>query len=101
MSPQSQIKRKQNAKMKRDNNIRKIHQSVCGEVPLDTDQNDEMCDVMSVIGEKCQVELKELFAEGEKHGVGHRMKEIWNDDRNDDAEQYERDQSKNSKFYSV
>ena len=58
MSPQSQMKRKQNAKMKRDNNIRKIHQSVCGEVPLDTDQNDEMCDIMSVIEEKCQVELR-------------------------------------------
>ena len=91
------MKCKQNAMMKRDNNIQKIHQSVCGEVPLDTDQNDDM----SVIEEKCQVELKELFAEGEKHGVGHRMKEICNDDRNDDAGQYEMDQSKNSKFYSV
>ena len=40
-----------------------------------------MCDVMSVIEEKYQMELKELFAEGEKHVVGHRMKEIWNDDR--------------------
>ena len=76
MSPQNQMKRKQNAKMKEDNNIQKIHQSACGEVPLDKDQNDEMCDVMSVIEEKYQVELKELFAEGEKHGVGHRMKEI-------------------------
>ena len=60
------MKRKQNAKMKRDNTIRKIHQSVCGEVPLDMDQNDEMCDVISNFEEKCQVELKELFAEGEK-----------------------------------
>uniref|UniRef100_A0A1X7TCY2 Uncharacterized protein n=1 Tax=Amphimedon queenslandica TaxID=400682 RepID=A0A1X7TCY2_AMPQE len=81
--------------MKRDNDVRKIRQSAFGEVPLDTDQNDEMCNVISVIEEKCEAELKELFAEGKKHGVGHRMKEIWNNDRNEDAQQYERDQSKN------
>uniref|UniRef100_A0A1X7TYF4 Uncharacterized protein n=1 Tax=Amphimedon queenslandica TaxID=400682 RepID=A0A1X7TYF4_AMPQE len=66
-----------------------------GEVPLDTDQNDEICNVISVIEEKCEAELKQLFAEGEKHDVVHRMKEIWNNDRNEDTQQYERDQSKN------
>ena len=40
-----------------------------------------------------------LFSEGDKHGVGSRMREIWNaDKRNKDVDEFRSDQCINSKF---
>lgn len=71
MSPTSQMKRKQNAKMERDNIKRKLRSYEHTELPLDTDQDSDMNGIVSVIEKECASDLEKLFAEGDKHGVGN------------------------------
>ena len=99
MSPNSQLQRHKNKKVERDSSRRKLRQYDHMEVPLDNDQDDEMTKVVSTIEQECSDELELLFSEGDKHGVGSRMREIWNaDKRNKDVDEFRSDQCINSKF---
>ena len=42
--------------------------------------------------------LNDLFAEGDKHGVGQVMKDLWEKDKRNIKEEFERDQKKNSEY---
>lgn len=98
MSPSSQLKCKHNAKVERDNTIQKVKQYEHTEVPLDTDQDDEMNEIVSIIENEFQDELDKLLAEGEKHGVGHKMKEIWRANKQRDPRDFKNDQIFNSEL---
>ena len=96
MSPGSQDKRKLNAKVKRDSEARKDKYENC-EVPLSNEQDEEMNQVMATIEAECQDQLGELFEEGDRQGVGDRMRTIWESDKRIATEQFQRDQIVNSK----
>lgn len=98
MSLSSQLKRKRNAKVERDNTTQKLKRYEHTEVPLDTNQDDEMNEIVSIIENEFQDELDKLLAEGEKHGVGHKMKEIWSANKQRDSRDFRNDQIFNSEL---
>lgn len=101
MSPNSQLQRHKK-KVQRDSSRRKLRQYDHMEVPLDNDQDEEMTKVVSTIEQECSVELELLFSEGDKHGVGSRMREIWNaDKRSKDVDEFRSDQCINSKLVCI
>ncbi len=51
----------------RGNDKRKLNSYKETELPLDTEQNDEMDEVVSTIEQNCSQELDQLFEEGKKH----------------------------------
>jgi hypothetical protein len=55
-----------------------------------------MANVMTTIENQCLDELENLFHEGESHGVGTRMREIWNGDKRAMRDQFMKDQMLNS-----
>ena len=59
---------------------------------LDDTQNEEMCSIVQSIGDD---DLENLYVEGEKHGVGKLMKEIWITDDQQRNQLFD-DQAKNS-----
>ena len=61
MSPSSQMKRKQNAKMERGNNKRKLQSYEHTELPLDTEQDSDMSRIVSVIEKECADDLEKPF----------------------------------------
>ena len=73
MSPASQAKRKKLAQYERTSTMRKLANYESSEITLDVNQN-EMCSIVQAIGDD---DLEKLYVEGEKHGVGSIMKEIW------------------------
>ena len=93
MSPASQAKRKQLAQYERTNSIRKLAMYEDSEIMLDDTQNEEMCSIVQSIGDD---NLESLYVEGEKHGVGKLMKEIWITDAKQRSKQFFDDQAKNS-----
>ena len=98
MSPASQAKRKYNQKMDHSADRRKLEKYEHAELPLDNEQDDEMQGVMSTIELMCPDELEELFAEGEKHGVGDKLRDIWYSDKRRECAQFQRDQASNGEF---
>ena len=95
MSPASQAKRNRLAQYESTNSKRKLAAYEDCEVALNDDQNDEMCDVVRSIGED---ELEKLYLEGEKHGVGKIMKDIWLSDTQQRKGAFFDDQAKTSKL---
>ena len=93
MSPASQAKRKQLAQYERTNSIRKLAMYEDSEILLDDMQNEEMCSIVQSIGDD---DLENLYAEGEKHGVGKLMEEIWIKDAQQRRKQFFDDQAGNS-----
>ena len=79
MSPESQLKWKQNQKIQKNNTRQKLHAYEHTELPLDAEQDKEMDEV--VIEQECSGELQELFIEGEKHGVGSKLQDVWKNDK--------------------
>ena len=96
MSPASQKKRKLYAQYERTNSIRKLEKYEDSELVLDEEQNEEMCAVMEAIQPE---ELKKLFEEGDQHGVGNLMKNIWFTDKQRQNSEFSCDQVRNSKFF--
>ena len=74
MSPTSVSKRKYNQKIARRTDRRKLEKYEYTELPL---QDNEMENVMSTIESTCS----ELFAEGEVHNVGDKLRNIWYSER--------------------
>lgn len=93
MSPASQAKQKQLTQYERTNSIRKLAMYEDSEIMLDDTQNEEMCSIVQSIGDD---DLENLYVEGEKHGVGKIMKEIWIMDAQQRRKQFFDDQAKNS-----
>jgi len=98
MSPASQAKRKKLAQYERTNSIRKLGINEQTEVVLDADQNDEMVNLVQNIEND---DLEKLCLEGEKHGVGKLMKDIWVTDTQQRKEQFFNDQAKTSMLSTV
>ena len=63
---------------KRDKKMLKKYE--CVEVTLENEQQEDMCEIIDKISnsEFC---LNDLFAEGDKHGVGQVMKDLWEMDK--------------------
>ena len=97
MSPASQKKRKQKTQVERDTHLQKLQSSEHTILPLDNEQDEEMMAAVNTIENKFADDLEKLFLEGESHGVGQRIREIWNADRRASCHQYKNDQSHNSK----
>lgn len=97
MSPnsQAQCQRKQAAKRFVDKHKMERYEV---DIPLDTEQDDEMSAVVSKIEEVCSDELQKLFKEGEKHGVGLKLRNTWNTDKRREYTEFNRDQVINSKL---
>ena len=98
MSPASQAKRKQLAQYERTNSIRKLAMYEDSEILLDDTQNEEMCSMVQSIGDD---DLENLYVEGEKHGVGKLMKEIWITDAQQRRKQFFDDQAGNSMLVKI
>ena len=98
MSPASQAKQKKLAQYERTSNIRKFKKYEDNEVTLDDEQNDEMCNIV----EQIQTEdLEALCKEGDEHGVGRLMKDLWIADNERKRQEFSSDQAKNGKFCSI
>ena len=99
MSPASQFKRKQNAQAERTNDKKKLRKFENTEVTLDEEQHDEMCTIVNKIEEVGKNDLEKAFAEGDAHGVGAQIREVWVTDRRQQTDQFKADQAKNSKLH--
>ena len=55
--------------------------------------------VVSSIEERCSDELEKLFGEGDKHGVGSKLRGIWRNDKQRKNDDFMSDQLRNSKQY--
>ena len=96
MSPTSVSKRKYNQKIARRTDRRKLEYT---ELPLDNDQDNEMENVMSTIESTCSNQLENLFAEGEAHNVGDKLRNIWYSDKWRECTEFQRQQTCNSEVY--
>ena len=96
MSPASQLKRKQNVLMERNSDKRKLSKYQATEVTLSEEQHEEMSTVVNRIEEMSKDELEKVLAEGDAHGVGAQIREIWATDRREQSEQFSEDQARNS-----
>jgi len=98
MSPASQLKRKQNVLMERNSDKRKLSKYERTEVMVSEEQHEEMTAVVNRIEEISPHELEKVFGEGDAHGVGSQIREIWTTDRREQLERFSEDQARNSKF---
>jgi len=98
MSPASQAKRKQNSLKERTKDKAKLSKFEKTEVTLDEEQHDEMCNIVNKIEEVGKDELEKVFAEGEAHGVGAQIREVWVTDRRQQMDQFKADQAKNGEL---
>ena len=96
MSPLSQQKRKQYAQYERTNSIRKLARYEDSELVLNDEQNEEMCAIVEAVQTE---QMEKLFEEGDQHGVGNLMKNIWFTDKDRQKSEFSSDQVHNSKFY--
>ena len=97
MSPASQQKRKMNATMERGLDKKKLARYENTEITLGDEQHTQMCNVVDAIDRVAVDDLQRIFEEGEAHGVGDKLKEVWTTDKRQQLEQFQRDQAKNGK----
>ena len=95
MSPLSQKKCKLLAQYERTNSIHKLGKYEESKLVLNEEQNEEMCAIMEAIQPE---ELEKLFENGEQHGIGNLMKNIWFTDKQRQNSESSCDQVCNSKF---
>ena len=88
MSPASQLKSKQNRISERNNDKIKLRKYEKTEVTLADEQHDDMCNVMNTIEEVSRDDLEKVFAEGDAHGVGDKVREVWLTDQRNQADQF-------------
>lgn len=92
MSPASQLKRRQNAQYTRKLSARKLAKYNESEVMLNEEQHTEMCNIVERTEND---DLEKLLMEGNEHGVGELMKEIWFTDKKRQTQQFANDQAAN------
>ena len=66
------------------------------EITLSEEQYEDMSTVVGKIEEIRKDELEKVFAEGDVHGVGVQIHEIWKTDRREQLGQFNEDQARNS-----
>lgn len=98
MSPASQTKRKQNAVIERNNDKRKLTKYERTEVTLADEQHEEMCAIVDKVEEIDKAELEKIFAEGDSHGVGTQIREVWMSDKRQQLAQFKADQDRNGEY---
>ena len=91
MSPSSRTKRKQNATMERGLDKRKLARYENTEITLSEEQHTEMCDIMDAVDRVGADDLQRIFEEGESHGIGNKLKEIWTMDKRQQLESFQKD----------
>lgn len=91
------MKRSKNKRMVMGNMKRKLDTYEHTEVPLDDDQDEEMGRIVTTIEQRCSSELERLFVEGDKHGIGSKLRDIWESDTKREKDEFQEDQLKNSK----
>lgn len=79
----------------RNNDKIKLSKYENTEVTLADNQHDDMCNVVKTIEEVGEDELEKVFAEGDAHGVGDKIREVWLTDRRQQLEQFNADQARN------
>ena len=84
--------------MERNLDKRKLAQYEKTEITMSEEQHTQMCDVMDVVDQVAVDNLQHIFEEGETHGVGNKLKEIWTMDKRQQLESYQKDQAKNGKI---
>ena len=94
MSPSSQAKRKQNILKERGNDKKKLAKYENTEVTLADEQHEEMSTLVNKIEEVGKAELEKIFAEGDSHGVGTQVREVWMTDKRQQLSQFKADQEK-------
>lgn len=98
MSPASQLKRHQNIQYARSLSAQKLAKYGENEVTLSEEQNSEMC---AIVEKTKDDDLEKLLKEGNEHGVGELMKEIWFTDKKCQVQQFANDQTANGKLHCV
>ena len=101
MSPASQIKRRQNSLSERNNDKIKLNKFEKTEITLSEEQHDEMCTIVNRIEELGKDELEKVFADGDAHGVGSQIREVWVSDRRQQLDQFKADQTRNSRCQRI
>ena len=94
MFPSSQAKRKQNILIERGNEKKKLAKYENTKVTLADEQHEEMSTLVNKIEEVGKAELEKIFAEGDGHGVGTQVSEVWMTDKRQQLSQFKTDQEK-------
>ena len=63
--------------MERGLDKRKLTRYKNTEITWSKEQHTEMCDIMDAVDRVGVDDLQHIFEEGESHGVGNKVKEIW------------------------
>ena len=80
MLPAGQLQRKHNAETERSNDKLKLAKLQTMDLDLTDKQHIEMCNVREAIEESERDELDRVFAEGDAHGVGDMLRNVWHTD---------------------
>ena len=92
MSPFSQRKRKERQRNRTRSLKAKLSKYEPTEINLDDEQDREMENIMEVIEQEGSGKLENLFQEGEKHGVGQKLRDIWKADKRQKKDSFNKDQ---------
>ena len=98
MSPASQLQRKQNAQTERSNDKLKLAKLHIVDLDLSDEQHVDMCNVTEAIEESGKDEITRVFAEGDAHGVGDVLRNVWHTDMRKQKKQFMADQANNDKW---
>ena len=98
MSPASQLQRKQNAQTERSNDKLKLAKLHIVDLDLSDEQHVDMCNVTEAIEESGKDEITRVFAEGDAHGVGDVLRNVWHTDMRKQKKQFMADQANNGKW---
>ena len=90
MSPASQLKRKMNATMERGLDKKKLARYENTGITLGDEQHTQMCTMVDAIDHVAVDNSRHIFEEGEAHGVGEKLKEIWTTDKRQQLEKFQK-----------
>ena len=68
------------------------------ELPLESVQNEQLTLIVSTFMQDHLDELKKIFEEGEKHGVGSKLRDIWSLDAKRECSEFKQDQLHNGRI---
>ena len=95
LSPKSLKKKRQNMQQERTKLLKKYAHM---EVSLSEDQHDEMYNIVDKVSHVGAEELESIFTDGDNHGVGLAIRELWKNYLQNIKKEFEEDQQKNGKF---
>lgn len=98
MSPNNKSKRTVNKRIERGKDKRKVKRFTRTDLTIDCEQAEEISAVVSMISREHSDELEKVFEQGKKHGVGSKLRDIWNLDARRDSIEFKKDQDRNGKL---